>query len=90
MNFDLYSYKYNCPRWYANIEGISNIYVKKDTKKDIKKIAIKKANELSGSKSCNISLLNKFEVSIKSIETYPPLTGIDLKKEFPKHLDNLD
>jgi len=82
MNFDLYSYKFSCPRWYGDVEGVNNIYVKKDTKKDIKKIAIKESNQLSGSKTCSISLLNKFEVSIKSIETYPSLTGIDLTKNY--------
>ena len=85
MNFDLYSYKYSCPRWYGTLEGVNNLYIKKNNEKDVNKIATKEANRLSGSKTCSISLLNKFEVSIKSIETYPSLTGIDFKKElYPK------
>ena len=88
MNFSLYSYKYSCPRWYGNVEGINNIYVNKNKPiKYIHKMAIKEANKLSGSKTCNINLLNKFEVAIKSVETYPSLTGIDLNKISEKNFN---
>ena len=80
MNFNLYSYKYNCPRWYGNVEGFQQIHVNKETNdNDAEQLAIKKANITSGSTSCNIHFLNKFDVAINSVETYPSLTGIDLK-----------
>ena len=81
MNFDLYSYKYTCPRWYGYEKGVKNIYIKKDSDVNIKKLLFLEANKITGSKSCDISLLNKFEVSIKSVKTYPALTGINFTKK---------
>ena len=76
MNYTLYSYKYKCPRWYGYEKGVKNIFIKNLDDSNIKEIATNEANEITGSKNCNIDLLNKFEISIKSIETYPSLTGI--------------
>ena len=81
INFNLYSFKYSCPRWYGYEKGVHNIYIKDDLDEDVEKLAIKEANYISGSKSCNIQLLNKFRISINSIETYPSLTGINFIKK---------
>jgi len=97
MNLNLYSYKYTCPRWYGDVEGVATLYVEKNNtnndsntkinKHDIEKIATKDANKLSGSTNCHISLLNKFDVSIKSVSTYPSLTGIvSVSNDFPSKI----
>ena len=76
---DIYMYKYICPRWYGNVTGIRNIY--DDSAKnesDIIRLAKKEANEIYGSKSCNISLLQKFNVVITSKKNYAGMAGIPL------------
>ena len=84
MNFNLYSYKYNCPRWYGTLQGVKNLYINKKEKElsheQVIKMAKNQSNTFSGSNSCSVTLLNKFDVSIKSVETYPSLTGINFKK----------
>ena len=95
MNFNLYSYKYNCSRWYGNVEGVKHLYVNNnnnnnnnnnttntttnETTETVRKMATEEAKQLSGSNTCKVTLLNKFKVAIKSVETYPSLTGIDFK-----------
>ncbi len=93
MNFLLYSYGYNCPRWYGNVKGFDKIVVqetinnKKVNKHEnindenvVKQLAVHQANKLTGSKDCNVFLLNKFKVTFQNLKTYPSLTGIKQNK----------
>ena len=43
---------------------------------EIKKNAIEEAEKISGSKSCDISLILKYQLSINSTVTYPNITKI--------------
>lgn len=77
LNLDVYLYKYDCIRWYGNVSGLQNMIVDdKITESEIKKIAEKRANLISGSKSCDISLLQKFSTSIKTVKSYSSLSTI--------------
>ena len=77
LNLDVFLYKYDCLRWYGNVSGLQNIIVDDNiTETEIKKIAEQKANVISGSKSCNISLLQKFSTSIKTVKSYSSLSTI--------------
>ena len=44
-------YKYECPRWYGMITGVSNVYSPENTtNENIAELATKNANKISGSK----------------------------------------
>jgi hypothetical protein len=66
-----YTYKYECPRWYGVLSGIRNIIGK--TPEEALDLAKKDANEISGSQTCKVALLQKFHLSIKLAEPYPAL-----------------
>ena len=81
MNFTLYSYYYSCPRWYGNQKGFNNIFVESDEDEITANKLAKTEMELkTGSKTCDIKLLNKFDMVIKSSKTYSSLTGLDIQK----------
>ena len=74
----VYLYKYNCPRWWGYSTGVNNIYSSKENnEEEIIKKAIINSNKLTGSKSCDIYLLQQFELNIKLIKNYAGLTSID-------------
>ena len=70
-------YKYACPRWWGTMEGLRNMNAESGLdEKEVIKIAGLDANKYTGSKSCDISLLQKFHVSITPIKNYAALTSI--------------
>ena len=75
---DMYMYTYNCKRWYGNVNGFKNLHVNTniEDEKDVIKLAKKDANKFTGSKTCDVSLLQKFHVNIKPIKNYAALTSI--------------
>ena len=76
---DIYMYQYKCPRWYRTITGFRNLYVEeKKNETEVIDIAKQESNKLSGSKSCSVNLLQKFNVLIKPIKNYPALVSIPL------------
>ena len=81
MNFTLYSYYYNCPRWYGNQKGFNNIFVESDEDEiTAEKMARTEMEYKTGSKTCDIKFLNKFDMVINSSKTYSSLTGLDIQK----------
>ena len=81
MNYSLYSYSYKCPRWYGNVNGVNNIFVEDDqTEENVKDLAKNQMNTKTGSQTCDIQLLNKFDLVVKSVKTYPSLTCINIQK----------
>ena len=88
MNFTLYSYYYNCPRWYGNQKGFNNIFVESDEDEiTAEKMARTEMEYKTGSKTCDIKFLNKFDMVIKSSKTYSSLTGLDIQ-QIKKNLVN--
>ena len=76
---NIYMYKYECPRWYGNVTGVSNIYSPSLKPFDkIAEIATKNANKSSGSKSCKVHLLQQFELIIKSVKNHAALASIPI------------
>ena len=91
LEADIYLYKYICPRWYGNNTGLKNMIVSnKMCEKKVIELVQKKANLDSGSKTCDIFLLQKFNAIIKPSQSYSDLasipfdTGNSLKKMVSK------
>jgi|MGYP003964096549 hypothetical protein len=74
---DFYMYKSSCPRWWAIQNDIRHIVVTKDTKEDdVKEQAKLTANTLTGSKTCNIQLIQKYHMIIQPKKSYAALTHL--------------
>ena len=74
---DFYMYKAVCPRWYGYHSNIRHLVVTKNTREsEVKKMAQTTSNEITGSKSCNIQLLQKYHMLIEAKKSYPALTGL--------------
>ena len=74
---DFYMYKSSCPRWWAIQNDIRHIVVAKDTKEDdVKEQAKQTANTLTGSKTCNIQLIQKYHMIIQPKKSYAALTHL--------------
>ena len=70
-------YKYSCPRWWGTLQGLRNMNADNGLDdKAVIEIAHADANKYTGSKNCDISLLQKFHVSITPIKNYAALTSI--------------
>ena len=73
---DFYMYKSTCPRWYGIENNIRHIVVAKDTTEtNVKHQAKQMANAITGSKTCDIQLIQKYHMIIQpkkfSIIAYP-------------------
>ena len=74
---NVYLYKYNCKRWYGNESGLRNMYTESEMAiQDVTLNATKEAKLISGSNTCDISLILKYKLSIESTETYSNITKI--------------
>jgi len=74
---DFYMYKAKCPRWYGNHDDIRHVVVDKNTSEEtVVKVAQKISNAITGSKTCNIQLLQKYHMVINAEKSYPALTGL--------------
>ena len=74
---DIYMYKYACPRWWGVSRGLRNMNADSELdEKEVIKIAHEDANRYTGSKTCDVSLLQKFHVSITPIKNYAALASI--------------
>jgi hypothetical protein len=74
---DFYMYKSSCPRWYGSENDIHHIVVSKDAgEEEVKEQAKQTANQLSGSKTCNIQLIQKYHMIIQPKKSYAALTHL--------------
>ena len=74
---DFYMYKSSCSRWWATQNDIRHIVVAKDTKEEeVKEQAKQTANTLTGSKTCNIQLIQKYHMIIQPKKSYAALTHL--------------
>ena len=70
-------YKYKCPRWWGNAIGVGNIYSPDgSSEKEVIKTATENSNQYTGSQTCDIYLLQQFELNIKLVKNYAGLTSI--------------
>jgi hypothetical protein len=77
LEANIFLYKYTCSRWYGYHTGLKNLIVHSDTTdEEVINMAQSKANLDSGSKSCDIFLLQKFNAVIKPSQSYSDLASI--------------
>jgi len=71
---DLYLYKYHCKKWWGQTQNVRYLQVPHSQKKEISIYdeALKDAKIISGSNLCDVSILQKFSVSIKPLEMFTP------------------
>lgn len=83
---DTYLYKYECPRWWGTVSGVKNVYFTEpnDDEKKVIDILQKKENESTGSRTCNVKLLQKLKISIESVKNYGGLATIPMSVENDK------
>ena len=74
---DFYMYKSLCPRWYGTENNIRHIVVAKDTSEEnVKEQAKQMANSFTGSKTCDIQLIQKYHMIIQPRKSYAALTHL--------------
>jgi hypothetical protein len=73
-----YTYLYDCSRWWGSVKGVRNISHRSVNENVILKYAKKEAENITGSKTCDIKLLQKFHMLIKSSKPYPSLLQFPL------------
>jgi len=70
-------YKSLCPRWYGIENNIRHIVVAKDTtEQNVKQQAKQMANAITGSKTCDIQLIQKYHMIIQPKKSYAALTHL--------------
>ena len=72
-----YTYLYNCQRWYGVVTGVRNL-AHNGKEEDVIKTATDIAETLTGSQTCEVSLLQKFQMSVQLSEPYPALVQFPL------------
>jgi len=97
LEANIFLYKFTCPRWYGNHTGLKNLIVNNNiSDEEVINLAQSKANFVSGSKTCDIFLLQKFNAIIKPCQSYSDLvsipfdTGNGLTKLISKNKVNID
>ena len=79
LEANIFLYKYTCPGWYGKSEGLKNLIVNNSlTDEEVINLAQTKANLDSGSKKCDIFLLQKFNAIIKPSQSYSDLASIPI------------
>ncbi len=75
-----YTYLYKCSRWYGIVSGVRNI-VHEGSEKEVLESATAEAKRVSGSETCDVSLLQKFKIAITLAEPYTALVQFPLSGE---------
>jgi hypothetical protein len=76
-NLTTYTYLYNCQRWWGVVSGVRNL-AHDGEETDVIKKATDIAENLTGSQTCDVSLLQKFQMSVQLSEPYPALVQFPL------------
>ena len=76
-----YLYHYKCSRWYGEQRGLKNIFVSDQSKEnlDVVSLARQDAQKTTGSDTCDVQLLQKFDIVIRPIATYSSLVDEGLE-----------
>lgn len=74
---DFYMYKSSCPRWYGTEIDVDHIVVEENTPEtDVKMQAKLLSNAITGSKTCDVKLIQKYHMVIEARKSYPSLTQL--------------
>ena len=69
---DVYSYRYKCNTWYyLEVSGIRNFYSQDSV--EPKLAALDDARKFTGSKECDVELLQRFKMTVTDVETFPAM-----------------
>ena len=70
---DLYLYKYHCKKWWGQTQNVRYLQVPQSQKNtNVYDAALQDAKLISGSNLCDVSILQKFSVSIKPLAMFTP------------------
>lgn len=75
---DVFTYSYNCQGWLGRLTGIRNIYVEGDLQPE--KAAKRDAELVTGSKTCDVRLLQRFRMVVSDVEAFPAMAAQPLYK----------
>ena len=81
---ELYLYRFNCRRWWGTVSDLQLVHLTGDA--ELLPTLMTHAQAVSGSQTCNVELLQKFELSMKVVETYGsmatlPVTAVEGAKK---------
>ena len=76
-NLTTYTYLYNCQRWWGVVSCVRNL-AHDGEEADVIKTATDIAENLTGSQTCEVSLLQKFQMSVQLSEPYAALVQFPL------------
>lgn len=81
---ELYLYRFNCRRWWGTVSDLQLVHLTGDA--ELLPTLLTHAQAVSGSQTCNVELLQKFELSMKVVETYGsmatlPVTAVEGAKK---------
>ncbi len=76
-NLTTYTYLYNCQRWWGVVTGVRNL-AHDGEEADVIQTATEIAETLTGSQTCEVSLLQKFQMSVQLSEPYAALVQFPL------------
>ena len=76
---DIYLYRYLCRRWWGDVHDVKYLQVARNA--DVDHEVMRDAQETSGSKTCDVALLQHFQVCFKSAETYAPAAMFPVASE---------
>lgn len=65
---ELYLYRFHCRRWWGTVSDLQLVHLNGDA--ELLPALMAHAQTVSGSQTCNVQLLQKFELSMKAVETY--------------------
>lgn len=70
-------YRSLCPRWHGTKDNIRHIVVAEGTGEDVvTRAARSQSGAITGSKSCEVQLLQKYHMLIQPKKSYPALTAL--------------
>jgi hypothetical protein len=77
---DVFTYSYDCARWYGRHQGTRNLYLDPASTTEPLVAAKEDAHNRTGSKTCDVHLIQKFRLAIEQLETYPAMAAIPMYK----------
>ncbi len=79
-NMTTYTFLYNCQRWWGTVTGVRNL-AHNGKEEAVINSATSIAEGITGSQTCDISLLQKFHMTVQLSEPYPALVQFPLSTE---------
>ena len=75
---DIYLSRYLCRRWWGQVSALQMMHVPADA--EVLPALQEHAMAASGSQTCSVELLQKFQLSLKVVETYSNLATLPVSR----------